>query len=115
VTPPIPSWNDALTSARRAISSGQRELREAARSIADGVRDLRQGDPEAPQRIAADVVELSQAAQTIKASVAVVRADREIGEEILDMVRHDSAAQDARDTRPRPGRQPLRRGIDILA
>lgn len=112
--PETASWNDALTSARRAIASGQREFRAAAQGILEGVRDLRQGDAAAPQRIVEDIVDLQHARLTVKAGAALVRADREIGDEILNMVRHDDAGRAARDTRPDPRRARPRPRVDLL-
>lgn len=112
--PPPAAWNDALTSARRAIAGGQARFREAAHSLSHSLLDLQRGDESAPQRIVNDVVELSKARQTIKAGVAVIRADREIGDEIINMVRHDRDARNARDTRPDPRYGAGRRKLDIF-
>lgn len=105
-----------MSSARKAIAAGQQQFRQAAAGIAQGVADLRAGDPAAAQRIVEDIVELRHARLAIRAGVAVVRADREIGDEILNMVRHDRNARRARDTRPDPRyAAPRRRGIDLIA
>lgn len=107
------SWNDALTSARHAITSGRKQFASAAHSLADNIGGLQQGDPQAPERIAEEIVEINEARQTVRAGVALVRADREIGDEILSMVRRNDDARRDRDMRPdpEPGR---RRGIDLL-
>jgi hypothetical protein len=111
---PAMSWTNALSAAHRALLSGQKQFREAVLSIAEGMQDLRQGDSAAPQRIMEDVVELGNSVRTIKAGAAVVRADYEVGNEILNMVRHDDSARTARDTRPRPGSR-ARPRIDLYA
>jgi hypothetical protein len=108
-----PAWSDTLNSARMAITNGRAKFEQAARNIAQGADDCRLGDSGPGQPLVDDLLDLSRAAFQIKAGVALVRADRETGDEILSMVRHDRNARAARDTRP-DHRFRLHRELDLL-
>ena len=103
---PLP---DALTSAGQTIRDGQSRLDRAAASIAT---EFDSGTPDV-SNLVGDILDLSEAARQIKIGVAVARTDQEAGNEVVNMVRHDASARQARDTRPRPT-QP-QHVIDIMA
>jgi hypothetical protein len=100
----------ALSSAHQLIQRGQSQLDRAARDLASQF-----GQPTGPDTgsVITDILDLSEAAQQVKAGVAVARTAQEASNELANMVRHDPRAPLARDTRPRPGI--AHHVIDLLA
>jgi hypothetical protein len=104
----------ALNAASQTIRDGLNRLDKAAAGIVSDVSG-QGGAGGDPGKLVSDILDLSQSALQVKAGVAVARTDQEVGNEIVNMVRHDADAQHARDTRPKPQRTLPQQVVDILA